>query len=408
VTVSSAATRHAEPDQVCAAAVDLAREAAEEDAGPEQVGAYVGVEAEADRVVTHLFASLDPAYVGWRWAVTVSRASRSKVVTVSESLLLPGPDSLLAPPWVPWTERVRPGDLKAGDLMPASSDDERLVPFVAIAGEVGLLDWDDADAWRFAPEAPVVPVAAGAADAEGAQGQTADAEGAQGQTAEVESAQGQAVGAEGAQGQAVGVESAQGQAVGAEGAQGQAVGAEGAQGQATGAEGAQDQAAETEDAQGQDGAGEAVGPADRPRGEVGRRPGAGSARRERGEAVLRPRRVLSVIGRDEAAARWYMGEHGPESALASSAPATCMTCGFMVRLSGTLGRVFGVCANEFAPDDGKVVSADHGCGAHSDGDVAADDGAVVLPAIDELGYDMLNTGATVPDSVLEKLDHELA
>lgn len=328
MTVSSAATRHAEPDQVCAEAVDLARAAAEEEAGQEQmVGAYVGAEAEADRVVTHLFASLDPAYVGWRWAVTVSRASRSKVVTVNESLLLPGPDSLLAPPWVPWTERVRPGDLKAGDLMPARSDDERLVPFVAIAGEAGLFDWDDGDAWRFAPQAPVVTVEPDAADAEGAEGQ---------------------------------------------------------------------------DEAGQ--AAESVGRAD---GEAGR-PAAESASRPRAEAGLRPRRVLSAIGRDEAAARWYTGEHGPESALASSAPATCMTCGFMVRLSGTLGRVFGVCANEFAPDDGKVVSVDHGCGAHSDGDIAADDGAVVLPAVDELGYDMLHTGATVPDSVLEKLDHELA
>ena len=60
------------------------------------------------------------------------------------------------------------------------------------------------------------------------------------------------------------------------------------------------------------------------------------------------------------------------------------------------------------PDDGKVVSVDHGCGAHSDGDITADNGVAVLPAVDELGYDMLHTGATVPDSVLEKLDHELA
>ncbi|MEV4007186.1 DUF3027 domain-containing protein, partial [Actinomadura sp. NPDC049753] len=31
-----------------------------------------------------------PAYVGWRWAVTVTRASRAKNVTVSECVLLPG------------------------------------------------------------------------------------------------------------------------------------------------------------------------------------------------------------------------------------------------------------------------------------------------------------------------------
>ena len=97
--IVSPTTRQAEPDQASAAAVDLARAAAEADAGPDEVGPHVGIEVEADRVVTHLFASLSPAYVGWRWAVTVSRAARSKVVTVSENVLLPGPDSLLAPPW---------------------------------------------------------------------------------------------------------------------------------------------------------------------------------------------------------------------------------------------------------------------------------------------------------------------
>jgi hypothetical protein len=28
--------------------------------------------------------------------------------------------------------------------------------------------------------------------------------------------------------------------------------------------------------------------------------------------------------------------------------------------------MFGVCANEYSPSDGKVVSFDHGCGAHSE------------------------------------------
>jgi hypothetical protein len=118
--------------------------------------------------------------------------------------------------------------------------------------------------------------------------------------------------------------------------------------------------------------------------------------------------VLSASGRDEAALRWYAGEQGPRSELASAAPATCLTCGFMVRLSGPLGRVFGVCANEFAPDDGKVVSVDHGCGAHSDGAAVAEAAPpdMASPTVDELGYDMLNTGATVPESVLETLDHE--
>jgi hypothetical protein len=49
-------------------------------------------------------------------------------VTVSEAALLPGPDALLAPKWVPWQERLRPGDLGVGDLLPTGADDERLVP----------------------------------------------------------------------------------------------------------------------------------------------------------------------------------------------------------------------------------------------------------------------------------------
>ena len=52
--------------------------------------------------------------------------------------------------------------------------------------------------------------------------------------------------------------------------------------------------------------------------------------------------------------------------MAHLAPGSCLTCGFFVRLGGPLGQVFGVCANSYAPDDGRVVSADHGCGAHSE------------------------------------------
>src|SRR5260370_23558293 len=140
--------RRGEPEQLCADASDLARRCAEEIAGPGQVGEHQGIVVDADRVVTHLFSCLSPAYVGWTWAVTVTRAATSKVVTVSETVLLPGPGSLVAPDWVPWTERVRPGDLKAGDLMPARSDDERLTPLVALGGDESLLDWGDPATWR--------------------------------------------------------------------------------------------------------------------------------------------------------------------------------------------------------------------------------------------------------------------
>src|ERR1700733_12463424 len=97
LTVSPVRMRNREPDEICAQAVDLARAAAAEVAGAGGVGEHLGADAEGDRVVSHMFASLDPAYRGWRWAVTLARASRAKMATVSEVVLLPGPGSILAP-----------------------------------------------------------------------------------------------------------------------------------------------------------------------------------------------------------------------------------------------------------------------------------------------------------------------
>ena len=137
-----------EPDPVLAAAVDVARAAARE-VGGDVVGEHLGAHADgpgdhgldddgldagatagpgtAGAVVTHSFATTDRAYVGWRWAVTVARADGSEHVTVDEVVLLPGSGALLAPAWLPWSERVLSGDLAAGDLLPPAADDERLI-----------------------------------------------------------------------------------------------------------------------------------------------------------------------------------------------------------------------------------------------------------------------------------------
>jgi Protein of unknown function (DUF3027) len=128
------ATGAAKSDAACAAAVDLAREAAVAVAGVEAVGDSLGVEAEGERVVTHLFDSLLPGYVGWRWAVTVARVSRSRVVTVDEVVHLPGPAALLAPDWLPWADRLEPGDVGVGDVLPTAEDDVRLEPGWSTAG----------------------------------------------------------------------------------------------------------------------------------------------------------------------------------------------------------------------------------------------------------------------------------
>ena len=55
--------------------------------------------------------------------------------TVSEVVLVPGPGSLLAPQWVPWDQRVRPGDLSPGDLLAPLADDLRLVPGYMSSGD---------------------------------------------------------------------------------------------------------------------------------------------------------------------------------------------------------------------------------------------------------------------------------
>lgn len=101
------------PDAMLAAAVDQARRELETITPAGTIGEHLGAKREEDRVVTHLFASRLAGYVGWQWFAVLTRNSRSKVVTVSEIGLLPSDDAVLAPPWVPWSERVRPEDVEA-------------------------------------------------------------------------------------------------------------------------------------------------------------------------------------------------------------------------------------------------------------------------------------------------------
>jgi hypothetical protein len=223
---ATAPERPATPDPVLAAAVDVARASAVE-VGADTVGEHLGVRAEDELVATHAFASSLPGYVGWCWSVTVARVADADTVTVDEVVLLPGDGALLAPAWVPWEERVRPGDLGPGDLVPPpAEDDPRLVP--------GYLLSDD----------PAVEAVAF-------------------------------------------------------------------------------------------------------------------------ELGLGRDRVLSREGRLLAAERWSSGESGPDTAMARHAPAHCGTCGFYLPLAGSLGAGFGVCGNEITDTDGRVVSVEYGCGAHS-------------------------------------------
>ncbi len=147
-------TAPAHPPERLAAAVDTARAAAVADARADlgdaaaaaAVGEHLGVEPEEGGALTHLFAAEQGGYRGWRWSVTLAAAPDGPV-TVNEVVLLPGADAVVAPEWVPWERRVRPGDLGPGDLLPTGEDDERLVPgYLAsddpaveeVAREVGL------------------------------------------------------------------------------------------------------------------------------------------------------------------------------------------------------------------------------------------------------------------------------
>ncbi|GAA0614482.1 DUF3027 domain-containing protein [Sporichthya brevicatena] len=265
MTATTRSRRSAGPDPACVEAVELARAAAAE-AAPGEIGDHLGFDSEDERLVTHRFATTNPGYVGWHWAVTVVRASRAKDVTVSEVVLLPGETAVLAPPWVPWAERFQPADLGPGDILPPPENDDRLVP-----GYTGETDapYDPADGGAYADTVAAV----------------AD------------------------------------------------------------------------------------------------------------ELGLGRARVLSPVGRADTVDRWYSGDRGPEAPLAAAAPAQCTTCGFLLPLAGSMARVFGVCANEQAPDDGRVVSYDHGCGAHSEIVAApAALGERLPPVLDHVDYDLVERG----------------
>lgn len=123
----------AQPEHPVAVALDdmalaTARAAAVDQAGDDTlVGDPVDAYAEDAVAVTARFQAPLAGYRGWLWSVTMALLD-AEHPTISEVVLLPGPDALLAPAWVPWDQRIRSGDLGVGDLLPAAPDDPRLVP----------------------------------------------------------------------------------------------------------------------------------------------------------------------------------------------------------------------------------------------------------------------------------------
>ncbi len=138
----SGAPPHREPTDlagVLTAAVDAARAAAAE-VGGDTVGEYLGVAYEDTNAATHRFLADLPGYRGWQWAVVVAACPGAGRATISEVVLLPGPTALLAPQWVPWEQRIKPGDLSPGDLLAPPADDPRLVPGFLLSGDAGIDD----------------------------------------------------------------------------------------------------------------------------------------------------------------------------------------------------------------------------------------------------------------------------
>ncbi|MEY4639503.1 MAG: hypothetical protein RLY13_501 [Actinomycetota bacterium] len=93
---------------------DFAKTALIEATSKSKVGNFIEVLDEGDGLASYIFENNQKGYVGWRWSVTVFQADEKEPATVSEIVLLPGPDSLVAPDWVPWSERL--ADYKALQL----------------------------------------------------------------------------------------------------------------------------------------------------------------------------------------------------------------------------------------------------------------------------------------------------
>lgn len=117
---------------------EFARQAAKANAPANTVGLFVEVIDEGDEVYTYLFETKQKGYIGWRWSVTVFAGLDEP--TVSEVVLMPGPDSLVAPKWVPWSERLADWKALQAELERQAAEE------AALAAEEGEDDEADDEA----------------------------------------------------------------------------------------------------------------------------------------------------------------------------------------------------------------------------------------------------------------------
>lgn len=129
-------TRKPRVDAVLAEAVEVARAALHDYADDVEIGEHLGAVADDERVVTHRFAAHVAGYGGWHFYVTLARAPRSKVITVSESGMLPGDDAILAPKWVPWRDRASEEERIRLDAIAAGEDPAKALEAAGYGPEV--------------------------------------------------------------------------------------------------------------------------------------------------------------------------------------------------------------------------------------------------------------------------------
>lgn len=99
----------------------LAREVLGEFTRTGDVGPLLDETSEEAGVVTLRFAATVPGYPGWHWSVSLAQLEDEEP-TVLESELLPGDGALIAPDWVPWSERLE--DWRAQQAAEAGTDAE--------------------------------------------------------------------------------------------------------------------------------------------------------------------------------------------------------------------------------------------------------------------------------------------
>ena len=239
-------------------------------------------------------------YEGWQWSVTLYHDVELDHWTVNESSLVPTDKALRPPKWIPWKDRLEPGDLAVTDSIGTDPDDPRM--------EEGFRKTQDAETSDDTEDKP--SVADETVQEPAMDGNASD----ESEKTDVSEDSEQPVTSE-------------------------------------------------EDVE------EAVE-----------------------EFDLSRRHVLTPLGRSQTAKRWYEGPHGPKSLSTKTADGNpCSTCGFFIPLKGELNLLFGVCANKWSPDDGRVVSIDHGCGEHSEIDPPEPSHLWVQskPAFDDMHIDII-------------------